>query len=439
MGSARASPWPPAPLRTTLKPAALEPAGRAGFGTCKSCVLRFCTGKSSCHTFSGAWGSCPRCSACRCVHAARRLAYAVGDHFGWLRAQKWIEHAWAQGFDRQGASQFGGVLHGTTKWIGATEVAAVLRSCRVPARVIDFHAAEDPFIQTLVQHHTMFQFYDPVHHTIVRGLPRSVLHVEASAAGPSSAARSHAARHAGLVNFAWHHFSGAASPAEASTQVTGAHAGAPLPLYLQHDGHSRTIIGIERRDRAKSEQSKVQGLKGGVRQARLDTMLQTEQAPAPCLAAAAGPPSPLVQEGGADTTVVDLTGDSTSEDEDISPVQGTFTVGSAGTGQPDMASAAPLDFGCEEAFLVMFDPAKPTAAYTKALQPAEGELFPVGWEKHFKRGLHTLRHPQYQVVHVPEGVAPLTDEELPAWREVHGVKVLPIETLIAAAHSVYGS
>lgn len=42
------------------------------------------------------------------------------------RLQQLIEYAWAAGFDEAGCRQLGGTLVGTRKWIGATEIFAVL-------------------------------------------------------------------------------------------------------------------------------------------------------------------------------------------------------------------------------------------------------------------------------------------------------------------------
>jgi hypothetical protein len=42
--------------------------------------------------------------------------------------QEWIEIAWTKGFDSTGAKQLGGSMYNTTKMIGTTEAAALLRS-----------------------------------------------------------------------------------------------------------------------------------------------------------------------------------------------------------------------------------------------------------------------------------------------------------------------
>lgn len=57
------------------------------------------------------------------------------------KIQSMIEDAWQKGFDAQGAEQLGNKLHNTSKWIGATEIAVLLRSLRIRAQLVDFHQA----------------------------------------------------------------------------------------------------------------------------------------------------------------------------------------------------------------------------------------------------------------------------------------------------------
>eukprot|EP01038_Epipyxis_sp_PR26KG_P008653 gene8653-11696_t len=53
--------------------------------------------------------------------------------------QIWIENAWLAGFDPEGALHFGGKLHYSSKWIGATECATLLRYFGINAIVVDFY------------------------------------------------------------------------------------------------------------------------------------------------------------------------------------------------------------------------------------------------------------------------------------------------------------
>ncbi|KAL7646687.1 UNVERIFIED_CONTAM: hypothetical protein RMT77_001940 [Armadillidium vulgare] len=98
--------------------------------------------------------------------------------------QKLIEKAWRSGFDLQGCEQLGGRLSNTRKWIGATEVFTLLSSFRIRCQLIDYHRPTGP---------------DGTHPELFR--------------------------------WCLEYFS---KPSEFKP-----------PIYLQHQGHSRTIIGVE--------------------------------------------------------------------------------------------------------------------------------------------------------------------------------------------------
>ncbi|XP_066558813.1 zinc finger-containing ubiquitin peptidase 1 isoform X2 [Amia ocellicauda] len=113
-----------------------------------------------------------------------------------VKVQDMIEDAWRGGFDPQGASHFNNRLQGTRAWIGATEIYSVLTSLRVRTRIVDFHRPT----------------------------------------GPSDT-------HPRLFEWIKNYFSLATSrgvklpPRVVQTSKP--------PIYLQHQGHSRTIVGIE--------------------------------------------------------------------------------------------------------------------------------------------------------------------------------------------------
>ncbi|GAB0093271.1 zinc finger-containing ubiquitin peptidase 1 [Sergentomyia squamirostris] len=102
------------------------------------------------------------------------------------RLQVMVEAAWNQGFDVQGSESLGCKLQNTRKWIGATEVFTVLSWLRINCHFVDFHRAT-----------------------------------------------SSDGRHPELFNWVLKYF-----------EEPRVHT---PPLYLQHQGHSRTIIGIEQR------------------------------------------------------------------------------------------------------------------------------------------------------------------------------------------------
>ena len=100
------------------------------------------------------------------------------------RLQKVIEDAWRAGFDRAGCEQLGGRLVNTRKWIGATEVATFLSFCNIDTEIMDFHT-------------------------------------------PTAVDGSHP------LMFQW------------MLEYFGKGDPVTPPLYLQHQGHSRTVVGVE--------------------------------------------------------------------------------------------------------------------------------------------------------------------------------------------------
>ncbi|XP_059424096.1 zinc finger-containing ubiquitin peptidase 1-like isoform X2 [Carassius carassius] len=114
------------------------------------------------------------------------------------RVQAFIEESWDQGTDPQGASHFNHRLQGTRAWIGATEIYVVLNSLSVKSRIVDFHK-------------------------------------------PTSQAHTHP------ILFEWvkQHFSHSASR---GARLTPKIVQTTLPpIYLQHQGHSRSIVGVEQK------------------------------------------------------------------------------------------------------------------------------------------------------------------------------------------------
>jgi hypothetical protein len=102
------------------------------------------------------------------------------------RLQKMIEAAWQLKFDEPGKEQLGCKLYNTRKWIGATEIVTLFSSMRIECQLVDFHRP-----------------------TAMNG------------------------SHPELFNYVLRYF-------EQPRPHTP-------PLYLQHQGHSRTIIGIEQK------------------------------------------------------------------------------------------------------------------------------------------------------------------------------------------------
>ncbi|XP_065676119.1 zinc finger-containing ubiquitin peptidase 1 isoform X1 [Hydra vulgaris] len=113
-------------------------------------------------------------------HDQYKLKETMPDIPSIPKIQALIEKAWSEGYDPTGKEQLDGKLQGTRKWIGTTEVCALLRSLKLKAQIVDFHK------------------------------PNENLHVL-------------------MMEWICDYFQN----------------GLKLPLYLQHQGHSRLCIGIE--------------------------------------------------------------------------------------------------------------------------------------------------------------------------------------------------
>ncbi|RKP37900.1 peptidase family C78-domain-containing protein [Dimargaris cristalligena] len=138
--------------------------------------------------------------------------------------QKYLEAAWKLGYDPVGAQQLQHQVVHTTKWIGATEVYCLLQSLNVDCHMIDFIGASGQG-QT---HPLLTDFVVQYYLGLLPRLPQSGASIRAlleANYGRVAAARQQQTRNA------------SADPPVVLTDR--------LPLYLQHQGHSRTIIGYE--------------------------------------------------------------------------------------------------------------------------------------------------------------------------------------------------
>ncbi|XP_044062458.1 zinc finger-containing ubiquitin peptidase 1 isoform X2 [Siniperca chuatsi] len=113
------------------------------------------------------------------------------------QVQSMIEEAWKEGLDAQGASHFNQRLQGTRAWIGATEIFTLLTSMGISARIIDFH--------------------------------------QSTGLGDT---------HPLLFDWVKQYFCQSSRSNRLPPRLI--HTSLP-PLYLQHQGHSRSIVGLEQK------------------------------------------------------------------------------------------------------------------------------------------------------------------------------------------------
>lgn len=113
------------------------------------------------------------------------------------RVQGLIEEAWGEGLDPQGASHFNHKLKGTRAWIGATEIYSLFTALRIRAHIVDFHQPT----------------------------------------GPGNT-------HPRLFEWVRQYFNQSLKSGRIPSRII--QTSLP-PLYLQHQGHSRTVVGLEQK------------------------------------------------------------------------------------------------------------------------------------------------------------------------------------------------
>ncbi|AES98449.1 zinc finger with UFM1-specific peptidase domain protein [Medicago truncatula] len=189
--------------------------------------------------------------------------------------QRWLEIAWERGFDESGSHQFNHAIYGSKKWIGATECAALLRSFGLRSRVVDFGPKESESLylsvpgsslggQDLVRigderkrkapnvsgpmDRYLSRCGGAVSQTSCRKNAESCSSINATVDRKSGgefvvkSAAKQSKNHQVLMDFVWNYFSNKNSIQFGYRRVVFSEK---TPLYFQHDGHSRTIVGIQ--------------------------------------------------------------------------------------------------------------------------------------------------------------------------------------------------
>ncbi|KAJ0248611.1 Peptidase C78 [Hirschfeldia incana] len=150
--------------------------------------------------------------------------------------QRWLELAWKSGFDVSGGLHFDNRIYGCKRWIGTTECAALLRSFGLRARVVDFAPEKSKSMYLSVPGSSVApkrRAYGPMDRYVVKK------EKEVDSRGASS---SRSSKGAVLMEWVWNYFSDNRLDVSSGVHITN-----KGPLYFQHEGHSRTIVGIQRR------------------------------------------------------------------------------------------------------------------------------------------------------------------------------------------------
>eukprot|EP00249_Psilotum_nudum_P013775 c24505_g1_i2 orf=233-1513(+) len=202
--------------------------------------------------------------------------------------QQWLEVAWAQGFDAAGADWYHWKIHGSKKWIGATECAALLRSFGLHAQIVDFSNAS---------HLAGMLVNDSIHHNVqcdlcgvypIRGtrfrstemndfdvcsvciasIGQSYGHFERIETSNTNTqikgkgiVKDGLSSHQSLVDWVWGYFTNNSKDISSRVRIEHLHGciftSERTPLYFQHQGHSRTIVGMQRCRKPTSSQEEL--------------------------------------------------------------------------------------------------------------------------------------------------------------------------------------
>ncbi|POY73478.1 hypothetical protein BMF94_3415 [Rhodotorula taiwanensis] len=153
--------------------------------------------------------------------------------------QETIEAAWRQGFDPEGAAHFKFRLVNSRRWIGTTEIYTALSFLGIRTQIVDFpktkggSGTNQNLVNFILDYFRQPNFFGagppppPRDVPPVDTVPRSAFEVLTASRGTP-------------------------------VHRTGQH-----PLYLQHQGHSRTIVGIEIGKRSRVEGAESNGIGAG--------------------------------------------------------------------------------------------------------------------------------------------------------------------------------
>ncbi|KAJ6500449.1 peptidase family C78-domain-containing protein [Mycena sanguinolenta] len=128
--------------------------------------------------------------------------------------QQWLESAWSDGFDPEGAKELRPIV-GSKKWIGTSDVQVAFTSRGIPSKLVDFDLkknARGRFLPVALFSYWVVEYFSQPQgmvdsNSVIQNQPKTAYDVLRGAAPVMVTSR--------------------------------------MPLILQHEGHSRTIVGYE--------------------------------------------------------------------------------------------------------------------------------------------------------------------------------------------------
>ncbi|TKW36782.1 hypothetical protein SEVIR_1G005600v4 [Setaria viridis] len=183
--------------------------------------------------------------------------------------QRWLEIAWDKNFDIIGSNHFDNKVYGAKKWIGTTECATLFRSFGLHARIVDFDSTESSGLKSKNGKHAASQVQGPMDKFLIKNNPP-----KSSSELCQEDAESMRGQQV-LVDWIWNYFASGCSDRFTTPRVTVSNKS---PLYFQHQGHSRTIVGIQKKKgRGSQDQYTLLILDPGHRTADLERTLRSKK------------------------------------------------------------------------------------------------------------------------------------------------------------------
>jgi len=239
------------------------PGAAGGWSSYKTLTWRLCspaTHITQRHALGSRWSCGYRNIQMLCKALMQRPEYrkvlfdgrTQGQVPGIYALQGWLERAWHLGFDTAGAVFFDGKVTGGNKWIGATECVTLLRSFGVRAQVVDF---DQSFSKMLNK--SGIRSRKARQRSILEYMSKEQEYREnvSDLKSPAEENKLKPELQRMLMEWVWKYFDPNCHPSKNSSRI---YKGVQIrpeekwpedylpPLYFQHQGHSRTIIGMEK-------------------------------------------------------------------------------------------------------------------------------------------------------------------------------------------------
>ncbi|KAB2598868.1 zinc finger with UFM1-specific peptidase domain protein [Pyrus ussuriensis x Pyrus communis] len=159
--------------------------------------------------------------------------------------QRWLEIAWGKGFDTLDSDHFAENVYGSRKWIGATECAALFQVKRIhnggKRKAIQVRGLTDRYL-LVFNHDTTQASSSGLEKSGCSSIQLGDSMGKTSDENSGNKFTRKSKGHQVLIDWIWNYFSDNNSTKSGNHQVI---VSDKTPLYFQHDGHSRMIVGIQ--------------------------------------------------------------------------------------------------------------------------------------------------------------------------------------------------